>query len=61
MSMLAIPMTILFLVSEVIARTVDRRRRREAEEFGVLDDDEISPLDDRIEDIEATGLSDEDD
>lgn len=61
MSMLAIPMTILFLVSEVIARTVDRRRRREAEQFGALDDDEISPLDDRIEDIQATSLSDEDD
>jgi sec-independent protein translocase protein TatC len=61
MSMLAIPMTILFLVSEVIARTVDRRRRREAEQFGDLDDDTISPLDDRIEDYQASSLSDEDD
>ncbi|HEX5563010.1 MAG TPA: twin-arginine translocase subunit TatC [Nocardioidaceae bacterium] len=45
MLMLAIPMTVLFLVSEVIARLVDRRRRRAAPYAG-LDDDEASGLDD---------------
>jgi sec-independent protein translocase protein TatC len=40
MLMLAVPMTVLFLVSEVIARFVDKRRRREAEHG--LDDEEQS-------------------
>ncbi|MFL6158660.1 MAG: twin-arginine translocase subunit TatC [Marmoricola sp.] len=43
MMMLAAPMTILFLVSEVIARIVDRRRNRRAADTA-LDDDVASPL-----------------
>jgi len=42
MLMLAIPMTLLFLVSEVIARVVDRRRHREL--YDGLADDEPSPV-----------------
>ena len=41
MLMLAIPMTLLFMVSEVIARVVDKRRRRAS--YAGLDDDEASP------------------
>jgi sec-independent protein translocase protein TatC len=42
MLMLAIPMLVLILVSEVIARLVDRRRGRSStDEF---DDDTASPL-----------------
>ncbi|MPZ96711.1 MAG: twin-arginine translocase subunit TatC [Propionibacteriales bacterium] len=48
MLFLAVPMTVLFLVSEVIARLVDRRRAREGEgSYDDLDDDEISPLSSR--------------
>lgn len=43
MLFLALPMTLLFIVSEVIARIIDRRRgKRAAAE--VLDDDTASPL-----------------
>jgi len=41
MPFLAVPMTILFLVSEVIARVIDRRRARDGDEWA---DDEVSPL-----------------
>jgi len=58
--MLAIPMTVLFLVSEVIARIVDRRRAN-AQEFGDLADDEVSPLEEHREDVHATGVGEEDD
>ncbi len=44
MLMLAIPMLLLLLVSEVIARLIDRRRGRHAHEE--WDDDAASPLDD---------------
>jgi sec-independent protein translocase protein TatC len=43
MLMLALPMTLLFLVSEVVARLIDRRR---AKADAALSDDEASPLDD---------------
>jgi sec-independent protein translocase protein TatC len=43
MLFLAVPMTVLFLLSEVIARLVDRRRHR-GNEFAALDDDTASPL-----------------
>ncbi|QWC87048.1 twin-arginine translocase subunit TatC [Nocardioidaceae bacterium] len=43
MLMLAIPMTLLFFVSEVVARVVDRRRQRD-DPFAELADDEMSPL-----------------
>jgi sec-independent protein translocase protein TatC len=39
MLMLAVPMTLLFMLSEVIARVVDRRRRR-ASYDGVGDDEQ---------------------
>jgi sec-independent protein translocase protein TatC len=61
MLMLAIPMTILFMVSEVIARLVDRRRARRTSSFGDVDDDETSPLDDPTNDYRSSGLSEEDD
>jgi sec-independent protein translocase protein TatC len=41
MLMLAVPMTVRFLVSEVIARLVDRRRRRAGPDWA---DDEASPI-----------------
>ena len=44
MLMLAVPMTVLFMVSEVIARLVDKRRRTRSTYAG-LADDEASPLD----------------
>jgi sec-independent protein translocase protein TatC len=67
MLMLAIPMTFLFLVSEVIARIVDRRRHRES--FDALADDETSALDidgdiDRDidpDDVRRSGLSEDED
>jgi sec-independent protein translocase protein TatC len=43
MLMLALPMTLLFMVSEVIARLVDRRKRDRSPLAG-LDDDEASPI-----------------
>ena len=46
MTMLAVPMTAMFLASEVIARTVDRRRGRGTPAYGLLDDDEQSTLPD---------------
>jgi len=45
MVILAIPMVVLFLISEVIARFVDRRRGvGDAVDYSDLDDDEQSPL-----------------
>ena len=44
MLMLAIPMCVLFAASEVIARLVDRRRRRAREASPTYSDDEASPL-----------------
>ncbi len=46
MLLLAIPMVLLFLISEVIARVMDRRRGRVSSEpdYGELADDEVSPL-----------------
>jgi sec-independent protein translocase protein TatC len=49
MLMLALPMTFLFLVSEIIARFLDRRRRRAAPAW---DDDEASELDERPSDLD---------
>ncbi len=43
MCFLAVPMLVLFLISEVIARGVDRPRARRAEAQGILPD-EASPL-----------------
>ena len=44
MTMLALPMLLLFLVAEVIARFVDRARGRRATGTDQWDDDEVSPL-----------------
>ena len=44
MTMLAIPMLVLFFVAEVIARTVDRARRRGRQGTDQWADDEASPL-----------------
>ncbi len=43
MLFLAVPMVILFAISEVITRVLDRRRR-EADPTSTIDDDELSPL-----------------
>jgi sec-independent protein translocase protein TatC len=61
MLMLALPMTALFMVSEGIARVVDRRRGRDRELFGDVDDDAASPLEAPDERTERSGLAEEDD
>jgi sec-independent protein translocase protein TatC len=43
MLLLALPMLILFVVSEVICRVIDRRRHEREQETGI-GDDELSPL-----------------
>lgn len=62
MLMLALPMTLLFLVSEGIARIIDRRRRKRALEEGLegLDDDAASPLSYSREDVTASRLDEDD-
>jgi sec-independent protein translocase protein TatC len=61
MLMLAIPMTLLFMVSEVVARVVDRRRAAAAaEELGGVDDDTASYLDHRPERFTASDLDEDD-
>jgi len=60
MLMLAIPMTVLFLVSEVVARAVDRRRGRRAAYAGIADD-EVSPLDQEIEPFRPSRLDEDED
>jgi sec-independent protein translocase protein TatC len=57
MLMLAVPMVALFMVSEVVARLVDRRRNRVS--YAGLDDDEASDIE-GVEDIRRSDLSDED-
>lgn len=45
MLLLAIPMVILFMISELIARFIDHRRGRDVDDgYADLDDDELSPL-----------------
>jgi sec-independent protein translocase protein TatC len=44
MTLLAVPMTALFLLSEMIARFIDRRRLRARAEQDAWDDDTASPL-----------------
>jgi sec-independent protein translocase protein TatC len=58
MLMLALPMTVLFLVSEVIARIVDRRRRNQSTDQ--WDDDETSDLDHSVERYTASDLDEDD-
>jgi sec-independent protein translocase protein TatC len=59
MLMLATPMTLLFLVSELVARLVDRGRARPS--YAGLPDDVASPLDHRSDDVGPSGLGEEDD
>ena len=64
MIMLAAPMAALFLMSELIARFIDRGRAKRAAADGLagLSDDESSPLDDADHsDIRRSTLSEEDD
>ena len=56
MLMLAIPMSVLFIISEIVARLVDRRRRRTRVSYDQLDDEEPS----EIEDVEDVWRSDVD-
>ncbi len=59
MLMLAVPMTLLFFVSEAIARFLDRRRGVGA--FEELDDDEASSVEHEPEVVTYSGLSEDDD
>ena len=58
MLMLAIPMTALFIVSEMIARLVDRRRNRVS--YADLSDDEASDIG-GIDDVRRSPLSEDED
>ncbi len=61
MTMLAIPMTVLFLISEAIARVVDRRRARRASAgLAGLSDDEASPLEPHRDDVRRSELDEDD-
>lgn len=62
MLMLALPMTLLFLVSEQIARLVDRRRDRALRDElgGSLEDDERSRLDHEVETVRRSDLDEDD-
>lgn len=59
MLMLAVPMVLLFVVSEVIARFVDRRRGET--QPGDLDDDEVSDLDYGPTDVRPSDLDEDED
>jgi sec-independent protein translocase protein TatC len=59
MLFLAVPMTILFLISEVVARVLDKRRG--IAEYEGLEDDQASDLDYDQEIITYTGLSEDED
>lgn len=61
MVMLAIPMSLLFLLSEGIARLVDRRRAGREGFLDGLSDDEASPLDERPDAVRPSSLDEEDD
>ena len=62
MLMLALPMTLLFLVSEVVTRFIDRRRARALRDElgGDVADDEQSVLDHRPEPITRSALDEDD-
>ncbi len=60
MIFLAVPMTALFLVSELIARGVDRRRARAGGSLDMLDDDEQSDLDYEVEQFRPSDLDEDD-
>ena len=60
MIFLAVPMAVLFLLSELIARAVDRRRARAAGSLAMLDDDQQSDLDYEVEDVRPSDLDEGD-
>ncbi|MGA9746473.1 MAG: twin-arginine translocase subunit TatC [Nocardioides sp.] len=60
MVMLAIPMSLLFLASELIARSVDKRRARAGGHLAGIDDDERSDLDYESESVDRSSLDDDD-
>jgi sec-independent protein translocase protein TatC len=60
MLMLAVPMTVLFMLSEIIARVVDRRRRKRSATAG-LADDEASTIDGPDGPVRRSGLSEDED
>ena len=60
MIFLAVPMSVLFLLSELVARAVDRRRARSGGRLAMLDDDERSELDDEVEDVRRSDLDEDD-
>ncbi|MBA2738653.1 MAG: twin-arginine translocase subunit TatC [Actinomycetota bacterium] len=59
MLFLALPLAGLFLISEVIARLVDRRRARREHSYDGYDDDEASPL--TVRDGDDAGDHEDDD
>jgi sec-independent protein translocase protein TatC len=59
MLMLAVPMVALFMISEVVARLVDRRRGLRV--YDELDDDQASDLDYGIEGIRRSRLTEDED
>lgn len=59
MIFLAVPMALLFLVSEVIARAVDRRRAH-ADGLSMLGDDEQSDLGYEVEEVRPSDLDEDD-
>jgi sec-independent protein translocase protein TatC len=68
MLFLALPMTVLFGISEVIARVLDRRRAGAEGDYDAYDDDEASDLsldDDQddysVEEYEPSRLTEDDD
>jgi sec-independent protein translocase protein TatC len=62
MLMLALPMTLLFFVSEAVTRVIDRRRDRAARDSlgGDIGDDEMSVLDLRHDDVRPSDLDEDD-
>jgi sec-independent protein translocase protein TatC len=68
MLFLALPMTVLFGISEVIARVLDRRRAGTEGDYDAYDDDETSDLsldddqdDHSVEEYEPSRLTEDDD
>jgi sec-independent protein translocase protein TatC len=59
MIMLAVPMVVLFMISEIVARLVDRRRAGASYEG--LDDDQASDLDYGVDPIRPSDLSEDED
>ncbi len=62
MLMLALPMTLLFLASEMIARVIDKRRARASQQqMGDVSDDQQSVLDHRPDRVDRSDLDEDDD